>query len=110
MRTPLRLDEGEAPSAFNVGAVINGESHRIPKRRGPRQVHEKCVSRALSCERDALACGHAGDIQSSPSIQRDRVEAGLPRDQHGRDSTSERRRIPIDITQRNALVDDVVVV
>ena len=106
----LRLEEVEPAALLDPAVVVNRKPHRVPERRGVREVHGECVSRPVELEYRTPRGRDRPDLESPIHVQPDDLEPGAKGAERGDHPAIERRRIPVEIADLDTLVEQIEIV
>ena len=109
-RHRVGVDEGETLSIPDPGMVVDDEADGIAEGRGPRQVNHQRIADLLEAERHGAWSPHRPDLQQVAGVQHHGVEPRAQRPQPGGDPAVQAETVPIELTDLDLLVQEVVIV
>ncbi len=106
----LGLDEGEPATVVDARMVVDRKAQRVVEGQRARGVHHERVAVGGAPERRAADVGDARHGDPLARVEDHGIEPRPQRHQGGRHAAVERRRVPIEVADLDALVHQVVVV
>src|SRR6267378_8053045 len=103
-------DEGEAVPALHDAVVRDGEPRGVAERDGPPEEDHERVAVPPGSQRTAADPRDTLEDELGARVEDHRIESGAARDEGRCHFPVERGRIPIEVRELDALMDEIVVV